>query len=192
MLPILSQIDSLRKEVEAVYTTLVLPNWGKQLHGLPQTLYGYMMTVFSLIDVLSTYWKGDASARGQTERMFDFMSTYLSPHREANSVAIQMWRHKLMHTAQPRFLKNENTNKDYRWLLHWREHLPQEQHYTFVETGDSKILNIGLMYLIEDLKRAGGNYTEHLSLSGDLQDKQRLVDEQLNSYTYRDILHRNS
>ena len=92
-----------------------------------------------------------------------------------------------MHTAQPRFLKDKKTGKNYRWLLHWQEHLPREQHYTFVETDDSKILNIGLMYLIEDLKRAGNNYTELLCSSGDLQDKQRVVEEQLNSYAYREI-----
>jgi hypothetical protein len=48
-----------------------------------------------------------------------------------------MWRHKLMHTGEPRYLLDERTGKFYRWLLHWWELLPLEQHYTFAETFDS-------------------------------------------------------
>jgi hypothetical protein len=34
---------------------------------------------------------------------------------------IQMWRHTLMHTSQPRYLLDETTGRSYRWLLHWNE-----------------------------------------------------------------------
>ncbi len=179
MLDTLKQIDALKDEAEAVYLSLVLPHWGKELHGFPQTLYGYMMGVFSLIDLLSAYWRGSTSSEGQTKRMTDFMNEYISPCQEANRVAIQIWRHKLMHTAQPRILPEKKSGKKYRWLLHWREHLPRDQHYTFAETHDSKILNIGLMYLIEDLKKGASKYKGAMHLSAELQKNYCTVENQL-------------
>jgi hypothetical protein len=175
-------IDQFEREVKAVYTSLVLPNWGKELHGFPQTLYGYMMAWFSRLDLISAYWQGNEN--NQTVRMIDFMDRYIFPCREANSVAVQMWRHKLMHTSEPRNLY-DNAGKPYRWLLHWWEHLPIEQHYVLYETPDCKILNIGLIYWIADLKRATDTYVSELELSSSLQQNYEAVETQLASYKYR-------
>ena len=177
--------EALEREVKTVYSTLVLPYWGSDLHGFPQTLYGYMMTVFARIDLLSAYWKGNAASRDQTIRMIDFMDKYISHDHEANSVAVQMWRHKLMHTSEPRYLLNERTGKFYGWLLHWWEHLPLEQHYTFAETSDSRILNLGLVYLIEDLKAGVAKYLVDLSASPSLQSNVKRVQEEITTYKFR-------
>ena len=179
------QLDDLEREVSAVYSSLVLPTWQKEMHGLPQTLYGYMMQVFAFIDLLSAYWKG--TEKDQSKRMLDFMSTYMRTTPEANSVAIQIWRHKLMHTAQPRRLQDARTSKKYHWLLHWHEHLPEEQHYTFSSTNDTRILNVGLMYLIKDLRDALKKYETELLISDELQAKFLKFHTELNSYEYRDI-----
>lgn len=140
---VLAKINSLEREVQAVYATLVLPHWTGELHGFPSTLYGYMIICFASIDLLSAHWQGNDSS--QTRRMINFMDKYISPNREANSVAVHMWRHKLMHTSEPRFLTNQATGKVYKWLLQWYEHLPADQHYIIVDTPDSRILNIGLI-----------------------------------------------
>ena len=181
----LAYVDAIDREARQVYLTLVLPHWGEELHGFPYTLYGYMMTLFARIDLLSAYWAGDASTKGQTLRMIDFMDKYMSSNREANSVAVQMWRHKLMHTSEPRNLLDERTNKVYRWLLHWGERLPADQHYTFAETSDSRILNLGLLYLIEDLRRAVGTYLSDLSVDPSLQSKYEKVKTEIASYKFR-------
>ena len=178
------QIDALEKEVEAVYSALVLPHWLKELHGFPQTLYGYMMRVFAFVDLLSAYWKGNN--KNQSSRMIAFMNKYMRPEQEANSVALQMWRHKLMHTAQPRPLKDARTGKTYCWLLHWHDHLPKERHYTFNDTTDTRILNIGLVYLIGDLKQAALNYEAELLASVELQSKVSRFQTKLDSLKYRD------
>jgi len=44
-------------------------------------------------------WSGN---KPQTERMVDFMDRYMGYERQAHSLAVQLWRHKLMHTARPR------------------------------------------------------------------------------------------
>jgi hypothetical protein len=180
---ILTKLNAFEREVQEVYKTLVLPHWGGELHGFPCTLYGYMMTCFAHIDLLSAYWKGNDNS--QTGRMIAFMGEYISPNREANSVAVQVWRHKLMHTSEPRFLTNRTTGKVYKWLLHWREHLPIDQHYTFQETSDMKSLNIGLMYLIGDIKKGAEKYLTDLAASRQLQKNYEKFQNALDSYNLK-------
>jgi len=179
------QIHRLEREILEVYEKLVLPTWGKEMHGFPQTLYGYMMEVFSYIDLMSAYWKGNEN--DQTKRMIGFMNKYIRDATEKNSVSVQVWRHKLMHTANPRILKNNDTNKQYQWLLHWYEHLPIEQHFTFSETTDRKILNIGLVYLVRDIEGALSRYEENLSNSQELENNFKSHSSKLEAYEYRDI-----
>ena len=179
------RIDAFIREVERVYTDLVLPNWDGELHGFTNTLYGYMMVVFAQIDLLSAYWRGDTSTRGQTNRMVDFVQRYMGYKREVASVAIQMWRHKLMHTSKPRYLHDKRTGKVYRWLLHWGEHLPESQHCTFSETSDSRILNLGLLYLVEDLKKGAESYLVDLSATLLLQSCYEKASKELDSYEFR-------
>lgn len=179
-------IERFEKEVETVYSTLVLPHWHGELHGFSSTLYGYMMLCFSHIDLFSSYWQGDGSPRGQTKRMIEFMQTYLLSDREACSIAVQIWRHKLMHTGKPRRLVDKETGKVYKWLLQWgKDHLPANQHFTFSETGDSKILNIGLTYLLRDIKTGLENYMSDLSADSELQRKFKKVEKSLQNSRYQ-------
>lgn len=182
---LIADLEAFERELNTVYSSLVIPHWVGELHGFPHTLYGYMMLCFARIDLFSAYWEGDSSQKGQTQRMIEFMQRYLSPNREACSVAVQMWRHKLMHTGEPRSLVDEHSRKVYRWLLHWWEHLPADQHFTFSETTDSKILNIGLVYLIRDLKRALQKYLADLSRNGELQKKFENVEAEIQSGKFR-------
>lgn len=180
---ILTKLNTFEREVQEVYTSLVLPHWGRELHGFPNTLYGYMMTCFANIDLLSAYWRGNDNS--PTERMIAFMGKYIASNSEANSLAVQVWRHKLMHTAEPRYLTNRTTGKVYMWLLHWREQLPLEQHYIFQETSDRKVLNIGLMYLIDDIKRGAEKYLIDLAESSQLQTNHEQFQNELDSYDLR-------
>jgi hypothetical protein len=183
---LISSVDRLAREVEEVYRKLVLPTWGGDLHGLPDALYGYMMGVFTRIDLVSAHWRGTYKG-DQTQRMVQFMDRYFCTNHEANSVAVQMWRHKLMHTAQPRYLRDSETGILYQWLLHWEEHLPQEQHFTFTTTADSRILNLGLVYLIRDLRRAVERYRTELAFKAKLQAAFRKVEGELEVYELRPI-----
>lgn len=164
----LGDIDRLESEANEVFNKLVLPTWGGELHGFVETLYGYMLRVFSHIDLLSSYWRG--SNKYQSMRMVDFMDEHMSHGREAHSVAVQVWRHQLIHTAQPRPLKDPSSNKIIYWLLQWGDrHLPKEQHFTFSETESQIILNLGALYLIEDLRKSAAVYCDELSTSFPLQ-----------------------
>ena len=183
---LISSVDRLAREVEEVYRKLVLPTWGGDLHGLPDALYGYMMGVFTRIDLVSAHWRGTYKG-DQTQRMVQFMDRYFCTNHEANSVAVQMWRHKLMHTAQPRYLRDSETGILYQWLLHWEEHLPQEQHFTFTVTDESRILNLGLVYLIRDFQRGVELYRTELASKAQLQAAFRKVEGELGTYELRAI-----
>ena len=178
---LIGSVDRLALEVDEVYRKLVLPTWGGDLHGLPDALYGYMMGVVARIDLVSAHWQGTYKG-DQTQRMIQFMDHYFGTNHEANSVAVQMWRHKLMHTAQPRYLRDSETGILYQWLLHWESELPQEQHFTFTITADSRILNLRLDYLITDLRRAVERYRTELASEAKLQAAFREVEGELGSY----------
>ncbi len=164
-----ADLDYLGEEVEVVYTQLVLPGWGGPFHGFHRALYGYVMNCFAFIDLLSHYWMGTTGVRGQTQRMIQLMQRYLAYEALASSVAVQMWRHKMMHTANPQVLLGHPSGRRYRWLLQWREHLPRDQHMEFQQAPEDWILNIGLAYLVEDLRIGAGRYFADVDGSPDLQ-----------------------
>lgn len=68
-----------------------------------------------------------------------------------------------MHTARPRLLKDMATGKVYYWLLHWWDHLLEEQHFTLLERPDRRILNVGLVYLVDDLQLGVAKYLGDLA-----------------------------
>ena len=165
----LDEIKRLLDEAEYCYQTMVLPNWcSEKLHGFPDILFGFMMGIMSRVDIISQHF--DNSSLKQTPKMIAFLNKYVKNDVEFNTALIQIWRHQLMHTSAPREVVDEITNIKYLWLLHWKEHLPIEQHYTFVNNNDTKILNIGLIYLIEQLKVAITSYLIDLSLDSNLQN----------------------
>jgi hypothetical protein len=151
----LAELDRLTTEVEIVYRTLVLPGWLGPNHGMPGTLYGYMMGTFARIDLLSAYWRG--IFKEQSERMVSFMTNYMDTQCQANSPAVQSWRHKLMHTSAPRELQDPVSGLTHRWLLHWgHEHLPREQHFAFRPGGSN--LNLSLIGLLANTRHAANVY----------------------------------
>ena len=41
--------EAFEREVKKLYSPHVLPHWRSELHGFPQTLYGYMMAFFLVL-----------------------------------------------------------------------------------------------------------------------------------------------
>ena len=148
--------ESLLHESEAVLHELVIPAWGGVggIHGYPRMLYGVVMNTMSLADRLSSYSTGTVGATGQTRRMRSlFEAAGGTP--ESAAVLVQLWRHTLMHTGLPMEVRDLDTGVNYRWLLHWGpEHLPPDMHLTITQAGlGERILNVGALYLIDDLRR---------------------------------------
>jgi len=165
----IKDLDLLETEIDTVYWRIVKPAWDVDTHRYPNTLYGFVMDCFAALDVVSRHWEG--KDRPRTPRMRDFMDKYVAPDREANDVAIQMWRHTLMHTGKPRDLLDSRTGIRYRWLLHWStEQLPRSQHMQ-LQLPDPKmrILNLALTELVKDLRTGFNAYIAELRTETVLQ-----------------------
>jgi hypothetical protein len=168
----------LEFEARQVYEQLVKPNWNSYSRRYYSTLYGYMMRCFSFIDLLSAYQFGKDS--DQTNRMKRFMTQFLKYDEQSSYLAIHFWRHKLMHTAQPRRLIGKKTKKKYSWLLHWGNELPRNQHMKFQDAEDPKILNVALFYLIEDLENSLDNFFEYVNPNNFLKYENYLENIEIN------------
>jgi hypothetical protein len=179
---LVSNVKQFSREVNEVYSRLVLPTWGTDLHGLPDALYGYMLGVFARIDLASAYWQG-GDVGSQTARMVGFMEAFLGRPSDLCAVAVQIWRHKLIHTAQPRPLKHPTTGIVHRWLLHWGEHLLESQHFTLSESGEMAVLNLGLVYLIADLQRGLESFVGAAASDPTMQANMERFEHKLWNYT---------
>lgn len=179
-----AELERLKVESRTVYESLVLPGWGGAQHGLPDTLYGYLMGVFARLDLASAYRVG--TEERQSARMVEFMTVYVNPDRLVNSVLVQVWRHKLMHTASPRALVDRARGVTYRWLLHWGdEHLPREQHMRFQANGE--IVNLSLFGLLDDVERSFHSYVIELNSDPVLQQKFDRIEQTLSAFAYREL-----
>lgn len=138
-------------ESSAVYQTLVKPTFGSGGHHYHMTLWAYVMSAFARVDLYSRLALGQMKG-DQTGRMLEFLNTYLPNDVLAHRLAVQLWRHTLMHTTRPRRLRDTKSGREYFYLLHWgADQLPREQHYT---VQDGQNLAVGLEFLLEDLLSA--------------------------------------
>lgn len=183
---ITADLELFSREAVLVFEELVLPRWNTELHGLTNTLYGYLARAYGFIDLASRLWRGTINGSGQTARMLAFMKSYLGASHEVANVSIQLWRHTLVHTTRASPLVIERTGARYRWLLHWgAPHLPREQHFVITTFGNDRKLGTGLLYLLDDLRRAWGQYATDLDEQPTLQDKFSSVRAQLEAPSYR-------
>jgi hypothetical protein len=176
---LLIELERLASEAETLLHSIVKPGWGGSQHGMPDTLYGYLMGLFARIDLYSAYWRG--SYERQSARMVDFMVTYMQVGRVEGWLALHFWRHKLMHTSAPREVRGKFSGRSFRWLLHWSDDsLPRHQHFQFQCNG--QVLNLSLIGLIDDTRRALRAYMEALAADPDLQSNYDAVELELASY----------
>jgi len=179
------QVADLHREATEIYFQVVWPQ--QATAGYAQTLYGYMHRVFGFIDTFSAYWKG--TDEKQSPRMVDFMDKYLGANRRAHSIAVQIWRHKLVHTALPRNLFDSANGKTVHYLIQWHgnQMTPQQPHYTIVPFGGDEVFNVACLALIEDLQRATMAYVADLEASTTLQTNAASFAKELAIYTLRTI-----
>lgn len=108
---ILAHSAALKFEVETLATCFAGNGFFGDSNNFRHGHYGYLMTCLAQVDVLSVYEKGVISHRNQTPRMQGFLDRYLRPGRsEEHRVAIELFRHKLMHTGALRYVYDTTTH----------------------------------------------------------------------------------
>jgi hypothetical protein len=145
--------------------------------GGPVRLFSSRPVWFATIDYFSSSWagwndsKGDRS-RNQTDRITAFLRRYHGYGSKERQIAVNVWRHKLMHTGEPRGLRNSAINEVY-----WREiDANGQNHMTLVpiDTAGNFSIQLNPFAPVRDLHRGvldpNGDLDE-LRQSADLQQK---------------------
>jgi hypothetical protein len=131
---LMGEVEQLAFEVDTLWRGFKATDWhGNQRH-FPYAHYGYLMATFARIDLVSRYCAG--YDRPQTRRMIAFLNRYVHPgSHEANGVAVQMWRHSLMHTGEGRRQLDLGSGKRYTWRLDFSPETLGRPHYTIYRDG---------------------------------------------------------
>lgn len=108
------------------------------------------------IDYFSSYWAGWNDSAGdrsknQTVRLVGFLVKYLGYDDRASKVGVAIWRHKLMHTGEPRAVKAKTTGERFVW----ETGTDLRDHMKLTSTGNPNeyILRFDLHAVVSDLRR---------------------------------------
>jgi hypothetical protein len=160
------------------------------IDGIAYAPFPIIMYVFATIDYFSSFWAGwndknnrpEEDKRSQTKRISDFLEKYLIYPQKETQLAINIWRHKLMHTGEPRILGLKNTY--YTWLIASQV----ENHMTLKEVDKKNYqLQIGVKDIIDDLKEGifgVDGYYDNLRKEKQLQHQYELFDKEINKYKF--------
>ena len=167
-----SDLIQLRAEVDVTNAILVRPTFPAHTHHFPATLWAYVMAGFARLDLYSRLWDGDDN-KNQTARMRDLLKRYLPRDPLADALAIQLWRHTLMHTSRPRRLRDQASGLEYSYLLHWGAPEFSRVHHYQISGGNK--LDFGLEHFLDDLDMLLTAYLVDLFGSLELQAKASAV-----------------
>ena len=148
------------------------------------------MYAFATIDYFSSCWAGwndrtkrpSSDNRNQTNRMADFLEEHLVYPQKESQLAITMWRHKLMHTGEPRLLRDGVA------LYGWRISDQTPDHWVVKNVAkDEYVLNIGIYDLVRDLRLGvfgPRGYFWNLRADPTLQANYQNFKHEIESYTF--------
>jgi hypothetical protein len=165
-------LEQLEFEVSTLWREFQATDWYGNTPHFPFVHHGYMMAIFSRVDLLSRYWAG--YDRPQMPRMVGFLDRYVHPGTsEENCVAVQLWRHTVMHTGEARRLLDATTQKRYTWRLDFGSgaQLISPHYSIYYDSGDELwVLVIVVAELVADLKQGQARYLGDLAANvGGLQ-----------------------
>ena len=152
---ILEELELLKDEASQILAhTKVLWNTESDRghRHFPNTIYGLLMAAMAKVDYLSKHWirkrPKDKQKDDQTKRMVQFMHSYLGYGNEASEIAVQLFRHNLMHASDLAEI-HDDKGGSYRWLLHHGDGSDpaRDKHMVLREC----LLNFGVLYFVEDL-----------------------------------------
>jgi hypothetical protein len=179
------RLDSLDNDTKRCFALIE----GVQAAPFPAVLYG-----FSTVDYFSSGWKGwndsnfgrkKKKRRNQTKRLVGFLVRFMSYGKKESQVAVSVWRHKLMHTGEPRLLRNKKKNELYGWEID--DESPDHMKLVPVTGGRATHkLVLNPCTLASDLREAifgAGQYWDQLQTSALLQARFMRFLKEIGSYT---------
>ncbi len=146
--------------------------------------FAALLYCFSVIDLLGAFLAGNAKPGRTTEQAKEYMQRFMSYTEEQAQLLQEVFRHKLVHLAEPRPIM-ENKSR----LISWQEwHDNREKHLIIEPLKERRritvtstlsidcdhIFHVGIWNLAEDIRisvEKPNGYLESLEKSPDLQDK---------------------
>lgn len=145
-----------------------------------------VMYCLATLDYFSSCWAGwnrSGPDKDQTNRLVDFMATFLLYGRKEAALAVHFWRHKLMHTSEPRVLRNTDNDEIYVW----RTGTGLEHHMELARLTEQQYrLDFDPLLFLEDLRSAilgPSGYFDQLRHSPDLQRKYDACFKEMDGYS---------
>lgn len=159
------RIKSLEKDVQYC---LRENNSPIQYAPFPALLY-----CFSTIDLLGSLFEGEASRKADTtNNSKKYIRWFINYTIEQTNLLTDIFRHKLVHLAQPKMIYKDNQGKKFTWIYYHNsaeKHLKiEEANYTINITSTYSIrithqFNIGIMQLMLDIKDSVERSTGYLN-----------------------------
>jgi hypothetical protein len=128
------EFDALRFEVHTLAEVFQDENFYDDPWKFRHAHYGYLMVCMGWVDRYSTFWKGSVRS-SKTQRMIDFLSTFVYPlpeHNLVHSVVVQIFRHGLMHTGDLRFTVDRRKGVGYTWRVQFGRLPEGADHYSIM------------------------------------------------------------
>jgi hypothetical protein len=170
-------LAALNAEAEYIYNKQIGPALTGDLNNFPHTLCGLVVAAFSRIDLYSAYYVGNLKSP-ITKRMTEFMVNFMAVDEKAARVAIEMFRHRIVHTSIPRPSSDKTSGVRFLWLLQWGDdHLPRADNLALQPNG--YVVNLSLLGLLDELKGGLSKYLQALSTDQPLIDNYNAVEAQL-------------
>lgn len=133
------------------------------------------MSVLDYFSSLDAGWsEGDRNAhRFQTTRMVDFCKNQLNYGDRESRILVKIYRHSLMHTSDPKVIKDSQTNTTIGWSIsdYDSQHMSLLP-YQAIPDPSIQLLHVGIKQLIRDLDvflTGPSGYLDRLSRTQQLQ-----------------------
>lgn len=179
------RVNSLEKDV--TYCLLEISSPIKYA-PFPALLY-----CFSTVNLLGALLAGDASRKAQTTTCSkNYMRMFMNYSEKQSDLLIDIYRHKLVHLAQPRFVYHDDEGKKITWQYH---HDDSQQHLIIEKINITElkltstwnipinhVFHIGIMQFMRDIKDSvekPQGYLHMLEITPELQDRLSKAIEQI-------------
>lgn len=157
--------------------------------GPGEAYFPAVLYALATIDYFSSYWAGWNDSGGdknknQTLRLVEFIKKYLRYEEKESKIAVNILRHKLMHTGEPRALRAKNSMERYHWRI--GVGLPGHMELTLVTAPHEYELQFDCYAICHDLRTGvlgASGYLADLRNSTDLQTKFVACFNEMEAYT---------
>jgi len=160
------------------------PMKNKKIQTAPFPITMYAISVLDLFSSYEAGWNepNKKLSRNQTTRMVNYLVEYMGYDKIPTRALVQMHRHQLMHTSEPRMIQNKKTRDVFAWEI--SDSRPN--HMTLRKTtfnnpkiNDIQELRFNIKDFIKDLESASKKYLSKVKNNQELIERYTACKEEI-------------